>query len=558
MTSSFCCTPRAYTNDFVEKNLKSIYVRLVSDHTTDGGETIPVENLYFHPQFNPKNLQNNLAIIRMEKRIRFSRKQKKIRRILWDKTPGVLPNETKQILILGWGPSKKGQVTQEQPKLRVSMLDVYNTTDCRKKYTENFIAKENFCAAYNGTNGSACNGDVGGPAIVGGILMGVVSFGAPECGAAGEPTVFTKLGYYVPWIENVMNAHKKRNQFNYDNIDTRRKNKHSSKKRLKGNKTANDKLHVADNDYPDEELAIKEALLEVINDEQSLVHDVLYGDLYDEFRQFFKPEAETDLKKDSIRTKKQKTNQFKPKEETDLKKNTIPTEKQRTTQPTTTNLKFDLESDSEHSATTEIAIRSTVLDIRKGDSEYETDNDSVQKDYSDNYEKSSKEERGLSIEIPTSTTKKSLRNKENSHGASSSSNSESKTDGQVSDESTDYSKEIREFFDKTRDKSKNKKYSKKRSDTIDSARSILENGREKRTREVLIKLEHFSKQARSVLDEGKAFATKTFIFDFEPTDVLVNKDKPKLKNSKSERDSRKNKDIVKPDKKIPQSIYLQF
>ena len=34
--------------------------------------------------------------------------------------------------------------------------------------------------------------------------MGVVSFGVLECGAAGSPTVFTKLGYYVPWIESVV------------------------------------------------------------------------------------------------------------------------------------------------------------------------------------------------------------------------------------------------------------------------------------------------------------------------------------------------------------------
>ncbi|XP_045488505.1 uncharacterized protein LOC123690048 [Pieris rapae] len=34
--------------------------------------------------------------------------------------------------------------------------------------------------------------------------MGVVSFGSPTCGTPDAPTVFTKLGYYTDWIEDVM------------------------------------------------------------------------------------------------------------------------------------------------------------------------------------------------------------------------------------------------------------------------------------------------------------------------------------------------------------------
>lgn len=46
--------------------------------------------------------------------------------------------------------------------------------------------------------------DVGGPGVVGGTLIGVISFGAPVCGAIDSPTVFTKLGYYGKWIDSVI------------------------------------------------------------------------------------------------------------------------------------------------------------------------------------------------------------------------------------------------------------------------------------------------------------------------------------------------------------------
>ena len=104
--SSFSFAPRAYKNNFFDKNLKSIYVRLGSVHTTRDGETIPVQNVYFHPGYEPKHLVNNLAIIGLEKRIRFSRQQKRIRRVFWDKTPENLSNDTKSVIILGWGDTK--------------------------------------------------------------------------------------------------------------------------------------------------------------------------------------------------------------------------------------------------------------------------------------------------------------------------------------------------------------------------------------------------------------------------------------------------------------------
>lgn len=44
-----------------------------------------------------------------------------------------------------------------------------------------------------------CNGDSGGPLAVGGIQVGLVSFGYTDC-EAGMPSVFTRLSEYRDWI----------------------------------------------------------------------------------------------------------------------------------------------------------------------------------------------------------------------------------------------------------------------------------------------------------------------------------------------------------------------
>lgn len=45
--------------------------------------------------------------------------------------------------------------------------------------------------------------DAGGPAIIGGKLVGIISFGPTVCGFPNAPTVFTLVGAFADWIETV-------------------------------------------------------------------------------------------------------------------------------------------------------------------------------------------------------------------------------------------------------------------------------------------------------------------------------------------------------------------
>ncbi|XP_028170930.1 uncharacterized protein LOC114360413 [Ostrinia furnacalis] len=45
--------------------------------------------------------------------------------------------------------------------------------------------------------------DAGGPAILAGKLVGIISFGPSVCGYPNAPTVFTLVGAFSDWIETV-------------------------------------------------------------------------------------------------------------------------------------------------------------------------------------------------------------------------------------------------------------------------------------------------------------------------------------------------------------------
>lgn len=54
----------------------------------------------------------------------------------------------------------------------------------------------------NGTVGS-CNGDSGGPLLVDGIQVGIVSFGVTDC-SAGWPSVYTRVTEFYSWVDTTI------------------------------------------------------------------------------------------------------------------------------------------------------------------------------------------------------------------------------------------------------------------------------------------------------------------------------------------------------------------
>ncbi|CAB3244839.1 unnamed protein product [Arctia plantaginis] len=199
------CLQIHYNNRFFRENPKTTYVRVGSDWTTRRGELIPVLEIFFHPQYDPKTLHHNIAVIRLLRNLHFqSHKKTKIRRILLDRGEGNLATNTDGIKILGWGSKMANQIVNEFQKLDYAVLDLYHVDECREIYSRGYVTENNFCAGFLTKGSGACNRDIGGPAIVNNLLVGIVSFGPPVCGAPNAPTVFTRVGHYIKWIKRIM------------------------------------------------------------------------------------------------------------------------------------------------------------------------------------------------------------------------------------------------------------------------------------------------------------------------------------------------------------------
>ncbi|XP_073962515.1 uncharacterized protein [Choristoneura fumiferana] len=206
ITAASCLKPFHAAQRIPHLNLE---VRVASDFTSQYGELIPVTEMYFHPHFNHESLSNNLAILKLRKRLKFNQKARKI---MVDDKANKMPENAENIFILGWGSlNMKKEYQVETTPLSYAFVDVYNLQECKNVYSSFYVKDKNFCTGYVSEGSGACKNDIGGPAVVDSVLTGVISYGSPHCGQPDAPTVYTKLGYYADWINSVCDGNPEEN-----------------------------------------------------------------------------------------------------------------------------------------------------------------------------------------------------------------------------------------------------------------------------------------------------------------------------------------------------------
>ena len=94
---------RAWNNRFFRENPSFLSVQVGCDLYEGCDENIPVLEVYFHPEYSPKDLKNNLALMRLVRVLKFGKKVKKIKKIDFDREPRPLASNTPGITIIGWG-----------------------------------------------------------------------------------------------------------------------------------------------------------------------------------------------------------------------------------------------------------------------------------------------------------------------------------------------------------------------------------------------------------------------------------------------------------------------
>jgi trypsin len=175
---------------------------------------IKVQNCIIHENYQLNNVENNLAVLRLETPLKFSESIKPI-----ELFSGEMPVHA-PVVIAGWGRTAFGGYNSDF--LRCNILNARKSQDCAIKTGITFNGV--LCLDFEKGNG-ACNVscffvlfiisyniklrltclqcDNGGAAVYNKKLVGIILAPAKGCGYI-SPDVYSKISYFAGWIRNTV------------------------------------------------------------------------------------------------------------------------------------------------------------------------------------------------------------------------------------------------------------------------------------------------------------------------------------------------------------------
>ncbi|CAL4113508.1 unnamed protein product, partial [Meganyctiphanes norvegica] len=171
-------------------------------------QDVDIINIFTHPQFNPRNVHNDFAVLELKTSLVM---QYHINSIC-------LPNPNqyfwgKRCVSTGWGKDAfNGNYQNILKRVDLPLVEDYQCQSLlrRTRLGEYFNLDDSFICAGGEENKDACKGDGGGPlACQDGsgryVLSGITAFGI-GCGNKDVPGVYADVAAFVPWITNIING----------------------------------------------------------------------------------------------------------------------------------------------------------------------------------------------------------------------------------------------------------------------------------------------------------------------------------------------------------------
>lgn len=184
-----------------------------------------VERVILHPQFDPQNYNNDIALVKLSQEVALS---ELVRPVCLPK-PGAegnapMPMPNTLGVVAGWGintanasASTSGLSSDSVSELlQYVKLPVVPQDECEASYASrsvNYnITSNMFCAGFYEGGQDTCLGDSGGAFVIQDarsgrwVAQGLVSWGGPEeCGSQRVYGVYTRVANYVRWLHAEMN-----------------------------------------------------------------------------------------------------------------------------------------------------------------------------------------------------------------------------------------------------------------------------------------------------------------------------------------------------------------
>ncbi|XP_062557542.1 serine protease grass-like isoform X2 [Armigeres subalbatus] len=213
LTAAHCIKVKSKTLDHVrlgEYNKKT-YVDCVSQDCADPPQDIKIEHTVIHPQYNTPKFSNDIGLIRLRQTVVF---QDHIKPICLPITPEFQKINYPRYILTGWGKTENDQLSNVLQKATLPRVD---NEQCMQVFKLNQLpiklTEKQMCAGGKNFTDS-CRGDSGGPLGMVGklnkaprfIQFGVVSVGSNSCGVQNVPSVYTRVGEYMDWIEGHLHS----------------------------------------------------------------------------------------------------------------------------------------------------------------------------------------------------------------------------------------------------------------------------------------------------------------------------------------------------------------
>uniref|UniRef100_A0A674GRK8 Peptidase S1 domain-containing protein n=1 Tax=Taeniopygia guttata TaxID=59729 RepID=A0A674GRK8_TAEGU len=178
---------------------RGLRVRLGEDDLTrrEGSEQDRrVTQAVTHPSFDPGTLDNDVALLRLDRPVTFGRGVRALA------LPRSCAPAGTTCLLSGWGTVTTPQVNLPS-RLICAYVQLLPDETCRRAYPQR-ITPSMVCAGVRNRRVDSCQGDSGGPLSCNGTLQGVVSWGLQTCALPGHPGVYTRICRFLTWIRDTM------------------------------------------------------------------------------------------------------------------------------------------------------------------------------------------------------------------------------------------------------------------------------------------------------------------------------------------------------------------
>jgi len=176
-------------------------VAVAGANTRNGtdGFIYPVANWTHHPNYDPVTVDNDIGVLLLDTTLDLT--------LLGISSIGIRPERPavgRLATVAGWG--YREEWGPSSYKLEQTEVPVVSSEQCTQIYGAGEVTERMICAGFVVQGGSdACQGDTGGPLVIDGQLVGLVSWGR-GCARPNYPTVYCYVASFVDWIEETIAA----------------------------------------------------------------------------------------------------------------------------------------------------------------------------------------------------------------------------------------------------------------------------------------------------------------------------------------------------------------